>query len=199
MPSRVHTSGKERTYPHLLQDRKHGIQWGSSAKQAGEARVPSAGCIRQEKDRRRNAQRIHFVHLSGRSNTRVQGPYSTETREAGRSEIGAAWGNQGPAQSQLPHRAAISTKHERADPLTQIGHSLETDRQFTSNYTLLEISWDRPRQVVQGKGENTHNFPRRLNSDNSIQDAVEVVTLSQLAIGESSPTNEPSVVKDQVQ
>ena len=53
--------------------------------------------------------------------------------------------------------------------------------------------------MVQEEGENTHNFPRRLNRDNSIQDAVEVVTLSQLAIGESSPTNEPSVVKDQVQ
>ena len=56
----------------------------------------------------------------------------------GRSEIRAARGNQGPAQPQLTHRAAISTKQETADPVTHIGSSLETDSWFIRNYTLLD-------------------------------------------------------------
>ena len=35
-------------------------------------------------------------------------------------------GDKGPAQPRHAHRAAISTKQERADTLTQIGCSLET-------------------------------------------------------------------------
>ena len=46
--------------------------------------------------------------------------------------------------------------HISAPPLIQAANSSET--------TLLEISWDRPRQVVQKEGEHTHNFLRRLNT-----------------------------------
>ena len=52
------------------------------------------------------------------------GPNFTEAN-AGISEIGAARGNQGPTQPCLAHRAAVNIKQERADPLTQIGPSLE--------------------------------------------------------------------------
>ena len=38
------------------------------------------------------------------------------------------------------------------------------NRQKIRNYTLLAISWGRPRQVVQGQGEHMQNCPRRLNS-----------------------------------
>ena len=55
------------------------------------------------------------------------GPYFTEAKKAGRSESSAARGSQGPAKLQLAHRAAINTKQERVDPLTQIGLSLEMD------------------------------------------------------------------------
>ena len=54
-------------------------------------------------------------------------PYSPEGNKAGRSEISAGSGNHDPAQPQLAHRPAISIKQERADPVTQIGLSLETD------------------------------------------------------------------------
>ena len=57
----------------------------------------------------------------------VPRPYSTEASKVGRSEIGARRENQCTAQLQLTHRAAISNKQERADPLTQIGPSLETN------------------------------------------------------------------------
>ena len=80
----------------------------------------------QEGHNKRNVKRAYFVPLSGRQNTWFLGPYSTKVSKAGRSEIGAARENQGPAWPQLARRAAISTKQERADPLTQIGPSLET-------------------------------------------------------------------------
>ena len=58
------------------------------------------------------------------------GHYSTEASKAGRSEISAAMGIQGPTEPWLSHRAANITKQERADPLIQTGLSLETDNQF---------------------------------------------------------------------
>ena len=52
-------------------------------------------------------------------------PYFTKANKAGRSEIGAGRVNQGPAYHRLAHRAAINTKQERANPLTQVGLSLK--------------------------------------------------------------------------
>ena len=54
------------------------------------------------------------------------GPYSSENSRADRLEIGTARGIQGPAQPQVSHRAAISTKQERADVFTHIGPAHET-------------------------------------------------------------------------
>ena len=87
------------------------------------------------------------------------GPYSTESGKAGRSEIHAARGNQGPAQPQLTHRAAISTKQETADPLTQMGPSLETDSWFIRNYTLLD-KLGRTKMGTGAGGTHPH-FPQK--------------------------------------
>ena len=88
---------------------------------------PLQGAYPQKKDRSRNAMRAHFELLSRNKIPWFLGPCSTEVSKAGRSEISAAWDIQGPAQPQLAHRAANSTKEEGADILIQIVSSLETD------------------------------------------------------------------------
>ena len=52
-------------------------------------------------------------------------------------------------------RAAISTKQEIPDLLTQVGPCLEMDSYFIRNYKLLEISWDTP----DGKCRDKENTP----------------------------------------
>ena len=88
---------------------------------------PLQGAYPQKKDRSRNAMRAHFELLSRNKIQWFLGPCSTEVSKAGRSETSAARGNQGPSQPRLSHRAAISTKQERADSLTRVVPFLETE------------------------------------------------------------------------
>ena len=102
------------------------------------------------------------VLLSGRQNRLVPRAPSHRGSKAGRSEIGAVRGNEGPASAHT--QSCLSTKQERADPLTQIGPCLETDSWFSRNPYIIGNKVGQTKTGSAGAGEHTHDFPRRLNS-----------------------------------
>ena len=101
-------------HPHLLQE------WESSTKQAGQAQEHYRVHFHKRKTARGMPEGPILNFSQGNKIQWFLGPYFTEASKAGRSEIGAARGSERPARPQLPHTAAVNTKQERADPLTQI-------------------------------------------------------------------------------
>ena len=127
-PGRVQTSGKWRTYPTPTSCRM-----ASTASRRDLCKISRTGSgtpcrvhIHRRKTGRETPKGLILHFSQGDKIHWYLEPYSTEASKAGKLEISAAKGNQGPTQPWLSHRAVINTKKERADPLTQIGPSLKT-------------------------------------------------------------------------
>ena len=133
--------------------------WGSSVEQAGQAQEPPAGCISTGERQEEKCQMGPFcTSLREIKYTGSQVPIPLRPTKQ-RDKINAKRGNQCSNQPWFTHRGAINKKQERADPLTQIDLSLETDSYFIRNCTLLIISWNTPRRVAQGQESTPTFFP----------------------------------------
>ena len=127
---RIQNSRKGRMYPAPTSCRTASTTSNGKALQNRQDRLKNPllqGTHPQEKDRKRNVTRSHFILLSGRQNTLVPralfhwGPQCREIRNQC-SNGGIR------AQSSLSfHTELPSAPSRRVDPLTQMGPSLKTD------------------------------------------------------------------------
>ena len=108
-------------HPHLLQE------WESSTKQAGQAQEHYRVHFHKRKTARGMPEGPILNFSQGNKIQWFLGPYFTEASKAGGSEISAARWNQSLPQPWLTHRATANIKQKKADPLTQVGPSLEMD------------------------------------------------------------------------